>query len=656
MKTAVFSFLLSCLVSVTSYSQTSSFTSRSDHSPARIWMDAYLEAIKKDGLGPTVHARNMYQLSAVLYDTWLVYYPEEGEHVFLGKTVNNFEFEFLGFNIPDNRDSALRVSLHYAAFRFIMNRFQNYSSKVRVNDELIFLLEDMGLDPYYRNEEYTSGSPAALGNYIANRMHEFGLSEPAGDEDGYEGPGRSPINPELRPNLPGNKTLIDCNRWQPLSVVDYINKKGWDSTLLDWNFLLIPQADVFLTPHWGFITPFAMGENELKRMQGPDGELNVYNDPGPPPRITNDGLSQLDAYRWNFTLVSSWSSHNDPQDATLIDISPSAIGPTSGLLPNSFAEYQTFFDFRNGQTKSTPHTKNPYTGKPYAENWVKRGDYTRVVAEYWVDAVNTYSPPGHWVKLFNEISDHPDCIKKWGGKGKVLNDLEWDIKSYLTLTGALHDAAISAWSVKTYYDYIRPISALRWMADKGQCSDSLLPRYHPHGLPLIQGRIELVGTNDALAGENKEHVNKLKVFSWRGPDFVDDPAEEIAGVNWILAENWWPYQRYSFATPPFAGYVSGHSTFSIAASEILSSITGSPYFLGGLFEETLSKNEFLEFEQGPSEDITLQWATYREAADETCLSRIWGGIHPPVDDIEGRKIGEKVAAKSFEYANKLFRK
>ena len=122
-----------------------------------------------------------------------------------------------------------------------------------------------------------------------------------------------------------------------------------------------------------------------------------------------------------------------------------------------------------------------------------------------------------------------------------------------------------------------------------------------------------------------------------------------------MAENWWPYQRYSFATPPFAGYVSGHSTFSVAAAEILEQITGSPFFPDGLKEETIKKNKFLEFEKGPSQDITLQWATYREAADETCLSRIWGGIHPPVDDIEGRKVGMKVAAKSFDFVQQLFK-
>jgi hypothetical protein len=52
--------------------------------------------------------------------------------------------------------------------------------------------------------------------------------------------------------------------------------------------------------------------------------------------------------------------------------------------------------------------------------------------------------------------------------------------------------------------------------------------------------------------------------------------------------------------------------------------------------------------------MTLQWATYRDASDQTSLSRLWGGIHPPVDDIPGRIIGEQVALDSFALALQYF--
>ena len=124
---------------------------------------------------------------------------------------------------------------------------------------------------------------------------------------------------------------------------------------------------------------------------------------------------------------------------------------------------------------------------------------------------------------------------------------------------------------------------------------------------------------------------------------------------WILAENWWPYQRPSFVTPPFAGYVSGHSTFSRAAAEVLTALTGDPFFPGGVSDFRIEANEFLVFERGPCVDMTLQWATYRDAADQCSLSRIWGGIHPPADDIAGRRIGAEIGRDAFVLATSLFR-
>ena len=192
------------------------------------------------------------------------------------------------------------------------------------------------------------------------------------------------------------------------------------------------------------------------------------------------------------------------------------------------------------------------------------------------------------------------------------------------------------------------------MSDRGQSSDPNLPRYNPEGLPLIQGHIELVAADDPLVGKHQEHLNKVKLYVWRGPDYINNVKSDVSGVGWILAENWWPYQRYSFATPPFAGYVSGHSTFSMAGAEVLTLITGDPFFPGGLHEFKAKKGSFLEFENGPSADITLQWATYKDAAEETCLSRIWGGIHPPIDDIPGRRIGIAVGRKATAFANTYF--
>jgi hypothetical protein len=353
------------------------------------------------------------------------------------------------------------------------------------------------------------------------------------------------------------------------------------------------------------------------------------------------------------SLVSIWASHLDQSDGVMIDISPASLGNIQ-QYPANPGEYSQFYDRLNGGDASVGRATNPVTGAPYVPQLVPRGDYTRVLAEFWADGPESETPPGHWFVILNTVSDHPDLVKRFGGVGAVLGPLEWDIKSYFALGGAVHDSAIAAWGIKGWYDYIRPLSAIRAMADSGQSSDPMMPSYSADGIPLEPGYIELVAAGDPLAGATNEHVGKIKLYTWRGPGHVTNPSVDQAGVGWILAENWWPYQRPTFVTPPFAGYVSGHSTYSRASAEVLTALTGSEFFPGGMSRFEIAADDFLVFEEGPSVDMTLQWATYRDASDQCSLSRIWGGIHPPADDIPGRLIGEKIGIRAFEVAEEYF--
>lgn len=71
-------------------------------------------------------------------------------------------------------------------------------------------------------------------------------------------------------------------------------------------------------------------------------------------------------------------------------------------------------------------------------------------------------------------------------------------------------------------------------------------------------------------------------------------------------------------------------------------------------EFTIRKHQFLRFESGPGVDIKLQWTKYKDASDQCSLSRIWGGIHPPADDIPGRKMAQKIGKDAFYFAKEYF--
>ncbi len=622
-------------------------------SVAQKWMKLELEMITKDGQGPTIHARNLFHVSAAMYDAWS-YFQKESKPFLMGNTIGGFESnDSIKFQLQDitKKDSLTNIAISYAAYRILWFRFNNYGSKGRTIEPLNDLFESLNLDPRLTYTSNYTTDPIALGNKIGETYNTFGYQDGSREIDQHESFFYNPVNSPMDPGKSGVQELSHVNHWQPLNLMPYIEKMGGDPILDDWNFLIATNQADFLTPEWGEVTPFSLTKKDLQIKSDGAGEFKVYLDPEEPPYLRSP---TSEYYKWGFLLVALWSEHLDPSDSVYIDISPATAG-SSAHLPKEYSEYKQYFHIQNGGTQTQGHKKNPYTGKPYPANVVLRGDYTRVISEYWVDGINTPGPPGHWFNHLIDASNKPEFDHKWKGKGPKLSNLEWDIKAYFTLGGAMHDAAICAWGAKGYYDYVRPITAIRFMAQKGQCSDSTLSNFHREGLPLMEGKIEIVKKRDPLSGANGENIGKIKIKCWKGPDYLDENSSEAVGVDWILGENWWPYQRYSFATPPFAGYVSGHSTFSIAGADILTSITGSAYFPGGLHQFTAKKNDFLLFEKGPSTDITLQWATYRDAANETCLSRIWGGIHPPCDDIKGRIIGEKVAIKVLDKVDTFFK-
>lgn len=617
----------------------------SQHSIARQWNEQLLDAIRLDLARPTVHARNLFHSSVLMYDAWAIF-DDSARTYFLGKTLGEFTTNYTPISSPSNKDLATQEVLSYAVFRLLNHRFSNSPNAEETLNKFESFFDSLGYDKNFTATDYSTGSLAALGNYMAEKMIEFGLQDGANESNGYENEHYEPVNPALDLEFYRDNSHINPNRWQPLAFHTFIDQSG---NLFEGN------TPNFLSPEWGEVTPFSLKNDDLVILNN-GFDAYVYNNPGDPDYILNSDENGIDdPYKWNFALVISWSAHLDANLDKSINISPNSIGNVDiSNYPTTFEEYKNFYDFSNGGDIGNGHSVNPITQEPYADNIVKKGDYARVLAEFWADGPDSETPPGHWFTILNYVSDHPLSKKTFGDSTIELSDLEWDVKSYLTLGGAMHDSAINIWGIKGYYDYVRPISAIRYMASKGQSSDKNQANYDPHGLPLIDGLIEVIKEGDELVGFNTEIIGQIKVKSWLGHDEISDAETDNAKVGWMLGTTWWPYQRPSFVSPPFAGYLSGHSAFSRAASEVLTKITNDAYFPGGMGTFDIQKNSFLAFEAGPSESFSLQWATYRDASDQTSLSRIWGGIHPPIDDVRARIIGDKIGKEAFAFATDLF--
>jgi hypothetical protein len=84
-------------------------------------------------------------------------------------------------------------------------------------------------------------------------------------------------------------------------------------------------------------------------------------------------------------------------------------------------------------------------------------------------------------------------------------------------------------------------------------------------------------------------------------------------------------------TPPFPEYLSGHSTISAAAAGAMTAVLGA-----APFEDSTSI---------PLGHAVRKFNSFRDAAIEAGMSRIYGGIHFPSGNLEGRKLGDCIASK-----------
>jgi hypothetical protein len=221
-------------------------------------------------------------------------------------------------------------------------------------------------------------------------------------------------------------------------------------------------------------------------------------------------------------------------------------------------------------------------------------DEQKMIAEYWADGPHSELPPGHW-NLFAQQVYHRDKT------GDSERDLDQAVKLFFALTNAIFDAGICAWDNKRAYDSVRPITAIR-VAFQGQ-----------------------------------------PIRAWAGPG---------RGTQTILGEQWFPYQPTTFPTPPFPEYSSGHSNFSAAGAEILRRFTGSDRFGGSVTFPAGSSR--VEPGLTPTNDLTLTWATFTDAADQAGISRRYGGIHFQQGDLDARATGRQAAQGCWLKAQTYF--
>src|SRR5262245_58464557 len=251
---------------------------RAEFTVARIWDEQLLHAISIDTARPTVHARNLFHLSAAMYDAWAAYDTTAMQYLHHEK--------LSAANVEQARNEAIS----YAAYNLIKHRFVSGPAGVGPGAaetlvDINFQMSLLGYDPNFTST--LGNSPAALGNRVAQTIINQGLIDGANEVNNYANPpGFDPVNPPLTFEHAGT-TMNDPNRWQPLHFlgnrIDQFGRPISEST------------QRHLTPFWGAVKPFAM----LAADRSPNG---VYHDQGPPPGL-NDRPNESQFKQDALTLI-----------------------------------------------------------------------------------------------------------------------------------------------------------------------------------------------------------------------------------------------------------------------------------------------------------------------------------------------------------------
>jgi len=173
------------------------------------------------------------------------------------------------------------------------------------------------------------------------------------------------------------------------------------------------------------------------------------------------------------------------------------------------------------------------------------------------------------------------------------HNLDDDVKMYFAVEAAAMDAFIACWDAKMHYDFARPYTLVHY------------------------------------------YFKDKNIKGWGGPE-----------KGWIemKGQDWRPYSPETFLCPAFPSYVSGHSTVSGACSEILRLFTGDDHF--GLQVKRVP-GELTE-PKNIGEPLFLEFPTFSATADMAGISRVMGGYHIPVENVEGLKLGRKIGNNIFK--------
>ncbi len=339
-----------------------------------VWDRAVQQAVidETGANGPTIASRAYAMVHTAIFDAFAAY-DATAVRVALDAEGDNAVLAALAaFGSDDDMAKAMNVAAH-AVLSDLYPAQQALFDTILVERYGISLVDD--------------GSVAyAIGLDAAQDLLALRAADGANQANGYaDTTGYAPVNASA-------DAIVDIARWTPENVP--IDPEGG------------PPDQVFLTPHWGGVTPFT------------DGAFSV---PDPEPFfLPAFAEAVLDIDARTITLPDGSVVAVD-EDLVGSVINPAFIAQADAVVAESAA----------------------------------LDDEKKLIAEFMEDAGGTPFPPGTWMSFAQYVSARDD------------HDIKDDAKLFFAAANAVFEAGVHTWGFKVDTDYVRPVRAIRELGELG---------------------------------------------------------------------------------------------------------------------------------------------------------------------------------------------
>jgi hypothetical protein len=287
------------------------------------------------------------------------------------------------------------------------------------------------------------------------------------------------------------------------------------------------------------------------------------------------------------------------------------------------------------------------------------GAYSDYTAYATVNTPDVIRDPDHWQPLKEEGSGKSSSqafyMPFWGRVKPFGFDSALDVRPQTTPKSLRSDPAgyiLQAKDLVELTNYLteqQKVIAEYWELSQGPGTNFIL--WNQFAQFVVQRDHDQLDDQVKLFFALNNAMFDTSIAAWDAKRYWDSerPVTAIAALarmfhGYMFHDDWQPY----LPTPPFPDFVSSHSAVSASAAEVLSRFTGDDKF--GFSYTRPAGVSGMEGKPGPTHDVVLSWATFTEAADESGMSRRYGGVHFEDADIEGRLLGRRVAAISWNKA------